>query len=91
MDKWLELVVGESQTALGLNLNTRKLTVGIPRKYLDETLSLILTTWFKGSQSRRGRGKDLLQLKLQRWLASYPPLLKGQLGFILWSLIFIHQ
>ena len=32
MDKWLELVVGESQTALRLKLNTRKLTVGIPRK-----------------------------------------------------------
>ena len=55
MDKWLNLVVGESQIALGLTLNSRKLTVGIPRKYLNETLDLILKKWFKGSPSRKGR------------------------------------
>ena len=55
MDKWLNLVVGESQIALGLTLNSRKLTVGIPRKYLNETLDLILKVWFKGSPSKKGR------------------------------------
>ena len=41
MDKSLDLIVGETQTALGLVVNTRKVTVGIPRKYLNETLSLL--------------------------------------------------
>ena len=36
-------------------MNSRKLTVGIPRKYFDETLNLIITVWFKGSSSRKGR------------------------------------
>ena len=69
MDKWLDLVVGESQIALGLTLNSRKLTVGIPRKYLDETLDLINKVWFKGSPSKKA-GNVSLQLKLQKWLAS---------------------
>ena len=47
MDKWRDLMVGETQTALGLVVNTRKLTVGIPRKYLDETLSLLTKVWHK--------------------------------------------
>ena len=47
MDKWLDLIVGETQIALGLVLNTRKLSVGIPRKYLDETLRLLSSTWHK--------------------------------------------
>ena len=47
MDKWLDLIAGETQIALGLVLNTRKLTVGIPRKYLDETLSLLSNLWHK--------------------------------------------
>ena len=47
MDKWIDLVIGETQTVLGLNLNTRKLTVSIPRKYLDEILLLIHNSWHK--------------------------------------------
>ena len=51
MDKWTELIIGETQTVLGLNLNTRKLTVSIPRKYLDETLSLIHKSWHKNRKT----------------------------------------
>ena len=48
MDKWLQLVIAESQLALGLTLNTRRLEVGITRKYLAKTLKVVLTVWFKG-------------------------------------------
>jgi hypothetical protein len=34
MDKWLELVIGPKQTMLGLIINTNRLTVTIPPKYL---------------------------------------------------------
>ena len=47
MDKWIDLIIGETQTVLGLNLNTRKVTVSIPRKYLDEILLLIHNNWHK--------------------------------------------
>ena len=47
MDKWTDLIIGEEQTALGLKLNTRKLTVSIPKEYLDETLLLIQNNWHK--------------------------------------------
>ena len=69
MDKWLDLVGAEPQIALGLTLNSGKLKVGTPRKYLDETLDLIITVWFKGSPSKKA-GNVSLQLKLQKWLAS---------------------
>ena len=44
MDKWTALVVGEKQLALGLILNTRKLSASITPNYLANTLSLIQTT-----------------------------------------------
>ena len=47
MGRWLDLVVGETQTALGLVVNARKLTVVIPKKYLDETLDLLSRVWHK--------------------------------------------
>jgi hypothetical protein len=33
MDKWLELVIGPTQTMLGLIIDTNRLTVAIPPKY----------------------------------------------------------
>ncbi len=45
MDKWLELVIGPKQTMLGLIINTNRLTVTIPAKYLQEVLNLINSTW----------------------------------------------
>ena len=35
MDKWLNLIVVEHQLVLGLIWNTRRLTIAIPREYLD--------------------------------------------------------
>ncbi len=45
MDKWLELVIGPKQTMLGLTINTNRLTVAIPAKYLQEVLDLLNSTW----------------------------------------------
>jgi hypothetical protein len=45
MDKWLELVIGLKQTMLGLIIDTNRLTVSIPAKYLQEVLDLFNSTW----------------------------------------------
>jgi hypothetical protein len=45
MDKWLELVIGPKQTMLGLIIDTNRLTVAIPAKYLQEVLDLLNSTW----------------------------------------------
>jgi hypothetical protein len=45
MDKWLELVISPNQTMLGLIINTNRLTVAIPPKYLQEVLELLNSTW----------------------------------------------
>ncbi len=45
MDKWLELVISPKQTMLGLIIDTNRLTVSIPPKYLQEVLELLNSTW----------------------------------------------
>jgi hypothetical protein len=45
MDKWLELVIGLTQTMLGLIINTNKITIFIPYKYLNKVLDLLNLTW----------------------------------------------
>ena len=45
MDKWLELVVGPILTMLGLTINTNRLTVAIPAKYVTDVRDTINTTW----------------------------------------------
>jgi hypothetical protein len=63
MDNWSELVIGPKQTILGLVINTNKLTVSIPCKYLKEVLNLLNSTWhpnrrcFKVSQTQKLTGK----------------------------------
>ena len=44
-NKWLELVVGPILIMLGLIIDTNKLTVAIPEKYVPELCDLIDTTW----------------------------------------------
>ncbi len=45
MYKWLEGVIGPKQTMLGLIINTNRLTIAIPVKYLREVLNLLSSTW----------------------------------------------
>jgi hypothetical protein len=63
MDKWIELVIGPKQTMLGLIIDTNRLTVAIPAKYLQEVLDLLNSTWhpnqhpFKVSEAQKLTGK----------------------------------
>jgi hypothetical protein len=63
MDKWLELVIGPKQAMSGLIINTNRLTVTIPPKYLQEVLELLNSTWhpnhccFKVSEAQKLTGK----------------------------------
>jgi hypothetical protein len=63
MDKWLELVIGPKQTMLGLIIDTNRLTVPIPPKYLQEVLKPLNSTWhpnrhrFKVSEAQKLTGK----------------------------------
>ncbi|KAL3759995.1 hypothetical protein ACHAWU_000618 [Discostella pseudostelligera] len=41
MDKRQSLVVGPRQTMLGLIVDTRSMTVGIPPEYIDEVITLL--------------------------------------------------
>ena len=59
MDKWKTLVVAEHQLALGLIVNTRRLSVAITKEYLESTLKLIPTGTKEGSASK--------QLKHHNW------------------------
>jgi hypothetical protein len=45
MDKWLALVIGPKQTMLGLIIDTNRLTIAIPSKYLQEVYNLLNSTW----------------------------------------------
>jgi hypothetical protein len=59
MDKWLELVIGPKQTMLGLIIDTNRLTIAIPAKYLQKVLDLLNSTWhpnqrcFKVSEAQK--------------------------------------
>jgi hypothetical protein len=63
MEKWLELIIGPMQTMLGLIIDTSKLTISIPYKYLKEVLDLLNSTWhpkrrrFKVSKAQKLTGK----------------------------------
>jgi hypothetical protein len=74
MDKWLELVISPKQTMLGLIIDTNRLTVAIPTKYLQEVLDLLNSTWhpnrrcFKVSEAQKLRGKLARLTKGANWV-----------------------
>jgi hypothetical protein len=74
MDKWLELVIGPKQTMLGLIINTNRLTVAIPPKYLQEVLELLNSTWhpnrlhFKVAKAQKLTGKLARLAKGADWV-----------------------
>jgi len=63
-DKWKDLVIKTVQTMLGLNIDTNKLTVAIPHKYVAEVRMLIDTTWNIGRKSFTVQEAQLLTGKL---------------------------
>jgi hypothetical protein len=74
MDKWLELVIGPKQTMLGLIINTNRLTIMIPAKYLQEVIDLLNSTWhpnqrhFKVSEAQKLMGKLACLAKGANWV-----------------------
>ncbi len=73
MVKWIELVIGPKQTMLGLIIDTNRLTVTIPAKYLQEILDLLNSTWhpnqrcFKVSEAQNLMGKLVRLTKGANW------------------------
>ncbi len=63
MDKWTKLVIGPIQIGLGLIIDTNRLMVAIPLKYLKEVCNLLDSTWhpnrhqFKVSEAQKLTGK----------------------------------
>ncbi len=74
MDKWIELVIGPKQTMLGLIIDTNRLSVAIPAKYLQEVLNLLNSTWhpnqrcFKLSEAQKLTGKLAHLAKGANWV-----------------------
>jgi hypothetical protein len=74
MGKWLELVIGPKQTMLGLIINTNRLTIAIPAKYLQEVFDLLYSTWhpnrccFKVSEAQKLTGKLACLAKEANWV-----------------------
>lgn len=66
MNKWQELIVSHKQTMLGLIINTRTLTVGIPDSYVAEVAELISTTWHPSRKSFTVAEAQVLTGKLAR-------------------------
>ncbi len=62
LEKWFKLIVGPRQIVLGLIVNTIKMTVGIPNKYIQQVHNL-LNAWdpdqsiFKVSNMQKFVGK----------------------------------
>ena len=85
MDKWIALVVGESQLALGLTLNTRSLSVAITPTYLAETLNFIQTTWHQRRKRFSASEASKLVGKLGR-LAEGAPWVRYLVSFLYTSI-----
>jgi hypothetical protein len=74
MDKWLEMGISPKQTMLGLIINTNRLTVAIPAKYLQEVLYLLNSTLhpnrhhFKVSEAQKLTGKLSCLAKGANWV-----------------------
>jgi hypothetical protein len=74
MEKWLELVIGPKQTMLGLIIDTNRLTVAIPPKYLQDVLELLNSTWhpnqhcFKVAEAQKLTGKLARLAKGANWV-----------------------
>jgi hypothetical protein len=66
IDKWLELVIGPKQTMLGLIINTNRLTVAIPPKYLQEVFELLNSTWHPNQRHFKVSEAQKLTEKLAR-------------------------
>ena len=74
VDKLLELFVSHSQILVGLEINTRAMTVGISPQYRAEVLHILQSTWHSGRQSFTVKEMELLVGKLGRIAQAFRPL-----------------
>ena len=66
MDKWIGMRVSHKTILLGLEFDSRQLTVGIPRAYLDEVQAIIDSHWHQARKSFTVHEIELLASKLGR-------------------------
>ena len=66
MNKWEGMVVSHEAIPLGLAFDSRNLTVGIPRAYLDEVKVIIDTNWHQARKSFTVHEIELLSGKMGR-------------------------
>ena len=59
-DKWIKLVVAEHQVTPGLIWNTGRLTIAIPRDYLDKSIHILRNVWPKDTPRKKGRKRFFL-------------------------------
>ena len=45
LEKWLEMVIGPTQTVLGLYVNTNKMMIGITQEYRQQVKSMLNDNW----------------------------------------------
>ena len=74
VDKLMELFVSYCQILLGLEINTRAMTVGISPQYRAEVLHILQSTWHSGRQSFTVKEMELLVGKLGRIAQAFRPL-----------------
>jgi len=74
VDKLMELIVSHIQILLGLEINTRAMTVGISPQYRAEVLHILQSTWHSGCQSFTVKEMELLVGKLGRIAQAFRPL-----------------
>ena len=66
MDKWNKLVIGPRQIGLGCIIDTNRLTVAIPIKYLTEVRALLDYTWHPNRHCFKVSEAQKLTAKLAR-------------------------
>ena len=74
IDKLMELLVAYKQILLGLEVDTRAMTVSITTNYRDEVLSILRSTWHVHRQTFTVKEMELLVGKLGRIAQAFRPL-----------------
>ena len=74
LDKWRELVVSHILVMLGLEFDTRAMTVGVTAEFRAEVLQLLNKTWHDGREAFTVREIELLIGKLARIGQAYRPI-----------------
>lgn len=89
MDKWEFLVVGPNQRVLGLDIDTRTITISIPTEYKDKVLQLIKSIWhihrhcFTASKVQQLTGKLAHLAQAAPWVSHLLSHLYASIAYVL--------